>query len=128
MGKENRVLVIGGEGGGLMVFRTPLGKSGWQFHIAGPGIDPEDFPEENDHVGWQSWTTESFPTILDALRSAVEDDYWALWYPTFVHPEYRNILWKLCQETASNLPEEVQEIWRNRNEVWKQLCLEQSEN
>lgn len=121
MGEIERVLELGVEGGGATIYRTPLDAGGWQFHVEGSSM----YLDENDDEDWRSWTSES-GQIREALRSVAKDGSWVLFYPMFVHSEYRMIVWKLVQEAASQLPEERHKMWERRNHIWQRLCLEQS--
>ena len=100
MGEKEKVLELGVEGGGATIFRTPLDSGGWQFHVEGSSM----YLDENDDEDWRSWTSEPVQTIREALRSVAEDGSWVFFHPISVHPEYRNIVWELAQETARNLP------------------------
>lgn len=119
MPDKEMVLDLGVEGGGATVFRKPLGSSGWQFVVGGSSMDMD----ENDDDTWRFWESEPFVRIEDAVRSITRDDEWVLFWPMMVHSEYQEIVWKLVQETAQNLPDEQKDRWDDRRRWrWRQEC------
>jgi hypothetical protein len=120
MVEKEKVLEIGVEGGGATIFRTPLRTGGWQFHVEGTSM----FLDENDDEDWRSWTSEPVNTIQEAMQSVARDGSWVLFHPISVHPEYRNTVWELVQETEGKLPEERRRKCKNRSENWQHLCFE----
>ena len=122
MGEKEKVLEIGVEGGGATIYRTPLEAGGWQFHVEGTSM----YLDENDDEGWRSWTREPVQTIREALLAVAEDGSWVFFYPISVHPECRNSVWELVQETASKLPVERRRMWEGQSRNWQRLCLEKS--
>lgn len=122
MSEKEKVLEIGVEGGGATIFRTPLDAGGWLFHVEGTSM----CLDENDDEDWRSWTSEPVQTIREALRSVAADGSWVFFHPISVHPEYRNTVWELAQETVTNLPEERRRMWKDRSRNWQRLCLEKS--
>ena len=113
------VLDLGVEGGGATIFRTTLASGRWEFHVEGSSMDMD----ENDDEVWRSWESPPYISIEEAIQSISKGGDWVLFYPRFVHPDYRTAVWELVQKTVQRRRLYDKKTWTDvRREWWRKLC------
>ena len=117
MSGTEQVLKLGGEGVGSTIFRTFAG-GGFQFHVESSGMSLDDDDEEV----WTDRTSERVGTLQKALDEVSKRGEWVLFYPMFIHPEYRDEVRQRVKESVDGLAEDVAGMFRHQRGRWERMC------
>ena len=122
------VLDIGVDGGAATIYRTPLERGGWAYHMGGTTIALDD----DDNEEWRHWTRDPVPTLHDALEQVDKHGFWIYFTPCApIHPEYRLLVWELLLRTAKQRAAEGDSNWSSdgshARDAWHHYCFSPAE-
>lgn len=116
------VFEMGVEGGGVQFFRQWTADDAWCYTFKGlsGGFDRADFDED--------WTPppprppQIFMTLDDAIAGFSSDGDWVHWYPTRVHPDFKEHVWLLRERTIASFEKGRDPSARRDDTRWARIC------
>jgi hypothetical protein len=120
MAEEELILECGVELGCIRIYRRKCGQD-WSFHAGWQSI----FFDEKGEEAITGGGTAPVAGLEEAItRVDGPSGGWLFYFPSYIHPEFRQAVWEIVQKTAKELSSESFQKWNEGGYEprWQRAC------